>query len=59
MKITQTTITIKDIISKVANTATTILLSLLQLLAQVAPSDDALNIVYTTIFNVKIIPVLT
>ena len=34
MKITQTTITIKDIINKVANTATTILLSSVQLLAQ-------------------------
>ena len=53
MKMTQTTITIKDIISKVANTATTIisillsllLLSLLQLLAEFAPSDDAVNIV--------------
>ena len=34
IKITQTTITINDIISKVANTATTILLSSEQLLAQ-------------------------
>ena len=34
MKITQTTITIKDIINKVANTATTTLSSLVQLLVQ-------------------------
>ena len=38
MKMTHTTITIKAIISKVANTVTTILLSLLQLLALFAPS---------------------
>ena len=45
MKMTHATITIKNIISKVANTATTILLSLF------APSVDwAVNIVLTYVF---------